>query len=375
MHRFIFWQLFCCAFIFSDTAFSQTTPPYYGVYALRDGQLTELKESSGGENILKGNRTIQSPSNIKFPDGKIQFVFYRRELTQSAPDKVLVQIVARLARELQQSSYLDQGFDKPVNAWYVRERGYEFRVAPFGDNKEMVVVRSATPNFALPDGRYAISFGGKLYDFLINKDNTTDPDHCVNQVSQGSQPPNFPTCESTVEAACRPADQLARRIAPLARGQVASFTMAAIPRSFRELGLRDESGKDKKLADWRGRTVLLYTWATWCVPCRNEMPILDAFGAKLGGSGFDIVAVDVQPRDPAKSKAWLGEVGAKRLSYFSDPDSKLFKSLHDAGKMRGLPTSLLLDGAGCELATHPGPVPWTSDDAIKLVRAAIDGGR
>ncbi|HXF89902.1 MAG TPA: tetratricopeptide repeat protein [Xanthobacteraceae bacterium] len=197
MRRFLLFPILCSVLNFASLAYSQTPPPFYGVYALHDGQLTELKESSVNENILNGSKTIAPPSNVRFPDGRVQFILYRRELTQSAPDIVFVHIVARIAREIQQGSILGQGYDRPGNgAWYVRDRGYKFRVAPFGSNREMVLVRSADPNFALPDGRYAINFGDKVYDFLINRESSS-PEHCVNQVSQPFQPPQFLQCEPT----------------------------------------------------------------------------------------------------------------------------------------------------------------------------------
>src|SRR5712691_1123238 len=78
------------------------------------------------------------------------------------------------------------------------------------------------------------------------------------------------------EAACRPAVETARRIAPLIRGEVAAVSPAGAPLRVPELAFRDAAGAPKTLADWRGRVVLFNLWATWCVPCRKEMPALDA---------------------------------------------------------------------------------------------------
>ena len=117
---------------------------------------------------------------------------------------------------------------------------------------------------------------------------------------------------------CRPAQETARRIAPLARGEVAALTVAKTPKRLPELAFKDDNGARKTLADWRGRTVLFNLWATWCVPCRKEMPALDALQAKLGGPDFEVVAVNIDTRDPQKPKAWLKEVGIARLGYFAD---------------------------------------------------------
>jgi thiol-disulfide isomerase/thioredoxin len=174
-----------------------------------------------------------------------------------------------------------------------------------------------------------------------------------------------------VDAACAPASEIARRIAPLARGEVAALAVAAKPRRVPELSFQDATGRTRTLAEWRGRTVLLNLWATWCVPCRKEMPTLDALQEKLGGPDFEVVAVNTDTRDPDKPKAWLKEVGITRLAYYADPSGKLFQELRAVGKALGLPTTLLIDGAGCELATIAGPAEWASEDAVALIRATL----
>jgi thiol-disulfide isomerase/thioredoxin len=120
------------------------------------------------------------------------------------------------------------------------------------------------------------------------------------------------------DAACAPAADLAQRLAPLVRGEVAAFTVADRPLRLPDLAFRDATGTERHLADWRGRTVLLNLWATWCVPCRKEMPALDALEGRLGGPAFEVVAVNIDTRDPDKPRAWLKEVGVGRLSYYSD---------------------------------------------------------
>jgi len=137
------------------------------------------------------------------------------------------------------------------------------------------------------------------------------------------------------------------------------------------LAFQDAEGRSKTLSDWHGRTVLLNLWATWCVPCRKEMPALDALQEKLGGPNFEIVAVNIDTRDPEKPKAWLKEVGVSKLAYYTDPSAKVFQDLKVAGKAVGMPTTLLIDAAGCELGTIAGPAEWASDDAIKLITAAL----
>jgi len=174
---------------------------------------------------------------------------------------------------------------------------------------------------------------------------------------------------------CLPAQKIAQHLAPLVRGEVAAVVVADDPHPLPSLNFQDDAGTAKALADWRGRTVLLNLWATWCVPCRKEMPALDALQAKLGSSDFQVVAVNIDTRDPEKPKAWLKEIGVTRLSYFADPKAKIFQELKAVGKAVGMPTTLLVDGSGCELAALAGPAEWASGDAVKLVEAAIGQGK
>jgi thiol-disulfide isomerase/thioredoxin len=173
------------------------------------------------------------------------------------------------------------------------------------------------------------------------------------------------------DAACAGAVELAKRIAPLARGEVAALVPAESPLRLPDLAFRDGTGRERHLADWRSRTVLLNLWATWCVPCRKEMPALDALQAKLGGTAFEVVAVNIDTRDPDKPRAWLKDVGVGRLAYYADPSAKVFQDLKIVGRATGMPTTVLVDPAGCEIATLAGPAEWASEDAIRLVSAAL----
>src|SRR6202163_3972765 len=173
------------------------------------------------------------------------------------------------------------------------------------------------------------------------------------------------------DSACRGAVDLGGRIAPLAPGAVAALTSARTPLLLPDLAFEDADGKPKKLSDWRGRTVLVNLWATWCVPCRREMPALESLQTKLGGPNFEVVAVNIDTRDPEKPKNFLKEANLTHLGYFSDQKAKVFQDLKAIGRALGMPTSVLVDGQGCEVATIAGPAEWDSDDAIKLITAAI----
>jgi len=172
-------------------------------------------------------------------------------------------------------------------------------------------------------------------------------------------------------AACEPAVKTADRIAPLAHGEVAALAVARTPFRVPDLTFKDAEGHERKLADWRGRTVLLNLWATWCVPCRKEMPALDALQADLGGPGFEVIAINIDTRDAEKPLAFLKETGVKHLSYYSDQSAKVFQDLKSAGKAFGMPTTLIIDRSGCEIGEMAGPAEWASADGFKLVSAVL----
>jgi thiol-disulfide isomerase/thioredoxin len=176
------------------------------------------------------------------------------------------------------------------------------------------------------------------------------------------------------DSACAAAVNLSQKIAPLAHGEVAALTMATAPLKLPDLAFEDADGKPKKLSDWRGQTVLVNLWATWCVPCRREMPALDRLQARLGGKDFQVVAINIDTRDPDKPRAFLKEAGLTRLGYFNDEKAKVFQDLKSIGRALGMPTSVLVDRQGCEIGTIAGPAEWDSDDAVKLITAASGSG-
>jgi thiol-disulfide isomerase/thioredoxin len=170
---------------------------------------------------------------------------------------------------------------------------------------------------------------------------------------------------------CRGAVATAQKLSPLNRGEVAALTLATAPMRLPDLAFRDATGADRKLSDLRGRTILLNLWATWCVPCRQEMPALDALQAKLGGDRFEVVAVNIDTRDVEKPRAWLKDAGITRLGYYHDSNARIFQDLKMINRAFGMPTSVLIDEQGCEIASLAGPAEWASDDALKFISAAI----
>jgi thiol-disulfide isomerase/thioredoxin len=156
-------------------------------------------------------------------------------------------------------------------------------------------------------------------------------------------------------------------LAGLNKGAMAAFLARPKPLDLDEVSFVDGEGRTKSLSDWRGKVVLLSIWATWCVPCREEVPMLDRLEAELGGKDFQVVAVNIDRGGGDKPKTFLAETGATHLALYTDPSSKLFSKI----KAVGMPTTLLIDREGREIGRLVGPAVWDSPDALALIRAAI----
>lgn len=171
------------------------------------------------------------------------------------------------------------------------------------------------------------------------------------------------------EGASAPAGEAAGQspLAGLNKGRMAAFLAKPKPLDLGEVSFVDGKGGTRFLSDWRGKVVLLNIWATWCVPCREEMPMLDKLEAELGGKDFQVVAVNIDRGGSDKPTAFLAETGATHLALYTDPSGKLFSKV----KAVGMPTTLLLDREGREIGRLVGPADWDSPEAFALIKAAI----
>ena len=171
--------------------------------------------------------------------------------------------------------------------------------------------------------------------------------------------------------ACQTAREVAPAVAEHAGGPLAAFIVPDDQLDVANLTFRDDAGAERSLGEWKGRTVLLNLWATWCVPCREEMPYLDALQRELGGDDFEVVAVNIDTRDPDKPKAFLDEIGITSLAYFADATTGIFQSLKGSGRAFGMPTTVLVTPDGCAVGHLAGPADWSSPEAKALVQAAV----
>ena len=172
---------------------------------------------------------------------------------------------------------------------------------------------------------------------------------------------------------CVNAGLTAKRLMPLSKGEVAAFAPNSSPRRATPIEFKDATGRIVSLEDFKGRVVLINLWATWCAPCRKEMPALDELEQKLGGRDFAVLAINLDQRGGDKPKKFLEEIKVKSLLYYEDPTTNVFQKLKAAGRAPGLPSTILVDRDGCELGFLPGPAEWASEDALALIRAAIAG--
>jgi thiol-disulfide isomerase/thioredoxin len=152
-----------------------------------------------------------------------------------------------------------------------------------------------------------------------------------------------------------------------------ALTVASDPRRPEQFSFERDGGAKLTLADFKGRAVLLNLWATWCVPCRAEMPALDRLQAAKGGPGFEVVAVNVDTARLEKRGAFLDGVGVKTLARYADPSGDAFETMRKAGRALGLPVTLVIDKDGCEVAAVEGGAKWDSAEAQALVEA-LKGG-
>lgn len=167
---------------------------------------------------------------------------------------------------------------------------------------------------------------------------------------------------------------LAARLVPLASGEVAAFEPArAAPVGVTNLAFLAPDGRRLTIADFAGRTVLLNLWATWCEPCKREMPSLDRLQGELGGPGFEVVAVNIDTRNLDRPRAWLAAEKVARLAYYADSEARIFQDLRRIGDADGMPTTLLIDARGCRLGRMSGPAEWAGPDGLRLVKAALGG--
>ncbi len=151
----------------------------------------------------------------------------------------------------------------------------------------------------------------------------------------------------------------------LSVGEMAAFVFKKEPEALPEVVFQDAAGKERSLKDWRGKVVLLNLWATWCLPCRKEMPGLDRLQAEMGSDKFEVLAVSVDRTGLEGAKKFLDSIKVAKLGLYADPTVRMTSTL----RVMGMPGTLLIDAEGREVGRLVGPAEWDSADAKALIKA------
>lgn len=181
---------------------------------------------------------------------------------------------------------------------------------------------------------------------------------------------NFAAGNSDQDKFCAAKAGTLQNLDAAAGGTVAAMRVADRPILLAYLGFTDADGKQMTLGDFKGKTLLVNLWATWCAPCREEMPALDKLQEIKGGDDFAVVAVNIDTGDNSKPEGFLHEIGIKYLALYRDATLNSFNELKRKNLAFGLPVTLVVDKDGCQISSMNGPAEWDSPEAIKLIDAA-----
>ena len=140
------------------------------------------------------------------------------------------------------------------------------------------------------------------------------------------------------------------------------------PRPLPDIRFTDGDGRAVRLSDYRGKVILLNIWATWCAPCRKEMPALDRLQSSLGGPDFEVVALSIDRAGLPAITAFYRQSGLRQLRIWVDESGQ---ALPDLG-VAGIPTTLLIDRRGNELGRKTGAAEWDSPALVKVIREHLD---
>jgi thiol-disulfide isomerase/thioredoxin len=163
--------------------------------------------------------------------------------------------------------------------------------------------------------------------------------------------------------AAQPAD-----IADLREGDMRKLVFHSSPVATTDEAFTHEDGSEMVLTDLQGRYVVLNFWATWCAPCRVEMPHLSALQSDLGGDDFEVVTVAVGPNPLPAMQRFFDEIGVDNLPLHTDARQRFARSMG----VLGLPVTVIIDPDGMEIARMQGEADWSGDSAVAIINALLD---
>ena len=169
----------------------------------------------------------------------------------------------------------------------------------------------------------------------------------------------------------RPPRRPAARHSPALDREMTAFRFHPEPREIANVRFVDGSGAARSLSDWKGKVVLLNLWATWCAPCRKEMPALDRLQKALGSDVFEVVPLNLDRGGVETAKKFLDQIKNEALKLYADPSTRASTELNAVG----MPTTILIDRDGRELGRIVGPAEWDGADAQRLIAACCASWR
>ena len=168
---------------------------------------------------------------------------------------------------------------------------------------------------------------------------------------------------------CDPQLAAAQKVDAAATGPLAALTGTGTGRGYQTLAFVDKDGKPMTIKDFAGKTLLINFWASWCIPCRAEMPALDKLAAQQDDDQFMVLPINTGEAQPEKGKAFFAAGNWSHLPLYIDPNFAVLERLKNTAVSLGLPTTLLVDKKGCEIGVLQGPAAWDSPEGAKVVEA------
>lgn len=168
-------------------------------------------------------------------------------------------------------------------------------------------------------------------------------------------------------AACSLSDQQKLALDKSAQGDVAGMRVLDKAFDVKQIAFNDTNGQPKKVGDYKGQKLFLHFWATWCPPCRDEMPLVEQLHNEKKDQGLVVLPVSIDLGDDQLPKAFYKQTGLKDLPFYHDGTMDSFNILRKNAIALGMPTTLLVDDKGCGIAVMSGPAHWNSSDSYALM--------
>ena len=136
------------------------------------------------------------------------------------------------------------------------------------------------------------------------------------------------------------------------------------PKIYESVIFKDINQKEVDLDDFKGKLIILNFWATWCAPCKEEMPSLDNLQLNSNFSNLKIFPINIGQEDISKSKFFFKELNIQNLDIYTDAPITLAKKF----ALRGVPTTILFDKQGKEFARIMGSIDFNNEEFIDWLK-------